>query len=332
MRTNRTIRKRVLGKIAATWANTQEEQADEVDENTMVITDKQLEYSRFMKTYYPGLGVQRTAELIKRASSITQSEVMEHWATVMDSWRYSKDTTRPGPLHGVDHTLYTLSHNERGHRDQLEEAIAQWQHLCDATIDAQGKVVMGVIKLRWSLATLYREAERLKARILQEEGTHTGVRGCDMTTVALDRLFARQYGSSTRRAEDPTSKKRAQQLKNLLKRGKRWWMLEEGFGIGIFAMLSPSLIPNTFIERTLPEDQLAIWIKLVGHCDPSAQTLCDRVKPLLLSYIKGEGPPAYRLGAERVLDWEASSTSNPVLLLDETVGDSDIEDEDIELN
>ncbi|KAF2702537.1 hypothetical protein K504DRAFT_245451 [Pleomassaria siparia CBS 279.74] len=104
---------------------------------------------------------------------------------------------------------------------------------------------------------LYKEFNCLEKEIKkQNQGTRG--RGVRYSDVAKEHLFSLTYKRYLGRAATKgTDWELWLAFSDYLDWGKRWNVLKKRFrGVGIFRLLPRSLVPNTFVERTLSQARL----------------------------------------------------------------------------
>ncbi|KAF2702528.1 hypothetical protein K504DRAFT_245649 [Pleomassaria siparia CBS 279.74] len=148
------------------------------------------------------------------------------------------------------------------------------------------------IRHRWKMDELYEEFDRLEKEI-KKRNRGTRGRGVRYSDVAKEHLFSSTYKRYLGRAATKgTDRELWLAFGDYLDWGKRWNVLKKRFGgVGIFGLLPRSLVPNTFVERTLSQARLSQWADMVAECNPDVVQMAARIEPLFLACMDESAPP-----------------------------------------
>lgn len=312
--TTRQVNKRLKEKFDIAMleavANTQD--FVEAKQEHIAYNSTEQRYRAFAKSLR-GIGVKEVAEMIHRASTVATVDCLQDWRVVLDTWR---ELHREGKrlfanigvqVPGLIDASMTecATGNESMPATQLTQTrsagqgtslaltgieVASFRQLLATVKQSETADILGDIRHRWVMAALYKEYERLEG-LLRQRVKLTGQRGRGLATVAREQLFSEVHrdenGNTISVQDNPTSYR---SWSRYLEYGKRWKMLKDRFGVGIFALLPRGGVPNSFVERR-PLRVLQEWIEMIARCNERVKDMAEAIEPLLLSCLREEQPP-----------------------------------------
>lgn len=265
-----------------------------------------------------GCGAKELTSMINRASAVGAFECLEDWRIVLETWREAHRNgrrmfTNNTPLPTLDERPKTSSCDEDGSSDGgpgtvvlsqrtehsnvpsalTRQEVVGFRNLLATVRRSQAADILSDVRHRWCMTALYMEYERLE-KLLRSRVKLTGRRGRGIATVARERLF--QEIDSQGRASDSQGVNPANHKlwNRYLEYGKRWLLLKERFGIGVFALMPRGLGINSFVERT-PIKRVQDWMNMLATCNPNVRDMSDAIEPLLVSCMMEESPPGVLL-------------------------------------
>jgi hypothetical protein len=87
-------------------------------------------------------------------------------------------------------------------------------------------------------------------------------------------------------------------FKKHLAKAKRWLRVQDELGSGVFALIPSHVISHTWIERTLSEERLGIWLQLVTQFYPHAVRFGSFIESYIEDGLHGRPAPASQLPIE----------------------------------
>jgi hypothetical protein len=87
-------------------------------------------------------------------------------------------------------------------------------------------------------------------------------------------------------------------FKKHLAKAKRWLRVQDELGAGVFALIPSHVISHTWIERTLSEERLGIWLQLVARFYPHAVRFGSFIESYIEDGLHGRPAPASQLPIE----------------------------------
>lgn len=311
---NQRLKEQLDFALLETVANTQDLTAAKKVEITYSASEQR--YRNFAKQFH-GVGVSEVAEMINRAKAVATFECLHDWRVVLETWRelhrdgrrlFANATTRLPALEGRDGICSsTVAENDFDDRDKytaLSQAterserpvaltrveVEGFRNLLATVRRSETADILGDMRHRWIMAALYAEYERLEG-LLRKRVKLTSSRGRGIATMAREQLFGevyRQDDDTLMIGDDNTARYRA--WNRYLEYGKRWMMLREKFGVGIFALLPRGGVPNSFVERR-PIQRLEDWMNMLTKCNDNVREMSEAIEPLLVSCMREEQPP-----------------------------------------
>jgi hypothetical protein len=297
-------------------ANTQD--IARAKEKEITYSDVELRYREFAKQL-TGIGVGEVAQMINRAGAVATFPCIRDWAVVLQTWREAHRNRRRLFAHMAselpllrDESSDTV--NSEGDAEVNEEemmALTQppraglastaltsvevscFQELLASVRRTESAGILSDMRHRWVMAALYAEYLRLDA-MLRKRVTVPSRRGRGMATIVREQLFndISQLGQGTSMGEARSGRWRT--WNRYLDYGKRWYMLKQRFGVGIFALLPRAGAFNSFVERR-PLARLEQWMDMVATCNKDARDMAMAIEPLLVSCMEEGKPPGQLL-------------------------------------
>lgn len=312
---NQRLKEQLDYALLETVASTQDVAA--AKRTDITFSEEERKYRNFAKQLQK-VGVSEVAEMINRAKAVAAASCLQDWKAVLQAWRemhregkrlFPRTGTtvvalqaRGDSFHSVSsaqdtacetqETPATLSQVEqRGHTDTVltKKEVEGFRNLLASARRNETADIIGSMRHRWVMSALYAEYERLED-VLSKRAKVTSTRGRGIATVAREQLFRallQAYHEDYARDNYTT---RYRSWNRYLDYGKRWWMLRQKFGIGIFALMPKGGIPHAFVERR-PIHRLEDWIQMVATCNENIQETCEAIEPLFLRCMAEEAPP-----------------------------------------
>lgn len=302
-------------------ASTQDLENAKKDDMTLLSED--LRYRAFVKGL-GGIGINEAAEMINRAKAVASFNSILDWCTILETWRDiqnegkrlfagdgrklfmldrarvslvgESDKSSVGGVEDVDmdeDTGQLVPSQQAGAPNVADtwtkKEIAGFRQLFASVRRSETAGILGDMRHRWSLATLYIEYLRLE-EILRKRVVLTSTRGRGIATVARDQLFTAVFNHDGVVIPEDERAARYRNWNRYLEYGKRWSMLKEKFGVGIFAVLPRGGVPNSFVERRNIQ-RLAEWLDMLAECNDRVKELSVAMEPLLLCCMQEDEPP-----------------------------------------
>ena len=334
---NKQLRERLDTALVVTVANTQDWASARKKDVTM--SEQEQRYKTFAQRF-PGAGVEIVAGLINKAAAIGTVECLKDWRSILHAWRAEhRDGKRF--LTGVSPQLPTLAEYEDSGSDTGincygirpdNEALStqmtcssdnepslsyaettEFKDLFLAARRSQAIGIVGDMRHRWIMAAMYTKYETLET-LTRKRAAPSGGRGRGFATVAKEQLFSSVYSRDSR--PNATREACAAEWKEFgrwLDYGRRWCMLKDKFGLGIFGLLPRSVISNSFIERGLTVTRFAQWVEMVATCNTNVREMAKAIAPLYDACITDQAPPARLLLED--MDEDQWKDCDPLIIL-----------------
>jgi hypothetical protein len=279
------------------------------------LSNEEQKYRNFAKKL-PGVGVNAVTQMINKAVAVGTMEVFRDWQAILAVWKrqnhYGKklfqtvvvplgDPATQGGfilqdssgVRGGNVVVFSSPHDQQ--EDEAGLTALETETFRYKYFDAQKTRVDGMaddMRHRWKMDELYEEYDRLEKEI-KKRNRGTGARGIRYADRAKEHLFGSTYkrdlGRLPTKATDPDL---WTAFGDQLDWGKRWNVLKKRFGgVGIFALLPRSLVPNAFVEKTLTQTRLSQWADMVAECNKDVVEMAARIEPLFLACMEESEPP-----------------------------------------
>lgn len=262
------------------WHNSQEAQRNAREED--LFNNERAQWLRFAGAQPEGKGVGSAvmAEVVRRATTVGNSDALRELQLSLQNWReqHAEQVSAPSSQRPSQTLVRRLTQ-----RQGRSSTRYHYRHLkkCEQ-LGARSS-----IERRYSAARLRADYE-----------SRLGDDPDGVTTHARQRIQAQFFEELDSSGEPKRSNPHFLWFQRTLKHGKRWLSLEAAFGCGIFALLPPTRVPNTYIERTLTDELFSLWIRLILHCRPLVKVMSTRVSGVVEGLAENMLPPADRLALE----------------------------------
>ena len=266
------------------WHNSQEAQRNAREED--VFNNERAKWLRFAGAQPEGKGVGSAAiaEVVRRATTVGNSDALRELQLGLQNWReqHAEQVSAPSSQR-LSQTLVRRPAQRQGR----SSSRYHYRHLkkCEQ-LGARSS-----IERRYSAARLRADYE-----------SRLGDDPDGVTTHARQQIQARFFEELDPSGKPKRSNPHFMWFQRTLKHGKRWLSLERAFGCGIFALLPPTRVPNTYIERTLTDELFSLWIRLIVHCQPLVKVMSTRASGVVEGLAENMLPPANRLALELLVE------------------------------
>jgi hypothetical protein len=306
---NKAIQTRRLNRLTEAWADEEER----LDDTKAVLEEKQRSYAQFFKPY-PHLGVVRVARMIKAMEAVTTKNLCTDWRPVMRFWRRRQEQNKSLYDNATQYSV--MVDNESWPASNELEEDNRLRNLYFSSERCGDTSILEAFRRRWYLAELFRTSESIKKRLACSQ-PRSGQVGVGVASLARQQQF-RTIHRLPQHEQVNAKDERWVEFDRMLNRGKQWNFLCDAFGEGIFAVLPPSEVSNSFIERTLRVDDLMVFGRLLVERVPNLQRLCDGFRPIFAALIEGaDAPePMMRLEVEQAWDMLPPESRTTLALLD----------------
>lgn len=245
-------------------------------------------------------------DLASKSLYVAGVDTIAEWKVMMQSWRHASKT-RVSTMPRARDSCQMFRDMPTLAASRANQPMTQSER--EIYMEVQRTRFSSPAEQVWNRCTLSFIARKMQARFeyLAEHSRTREQTPKRIATVAKDMLFAELYNSNTQDAERWKTRQdnphEAHKLDVCLAYGRKWGMLEEEFGIGIFAMLPATGISNTWVER-MPVQRLQAWIAMLRTCYPCLHVICVIASSWVRSLLSDEAPPHTRLALENTQDDE----------------------------
>jgi hypothetical protein len=183
-----------------------------------------------------------------------------------------------------------LFHASRdGHVTLHEEAGSMWDTVYSSALNGESRNILEGLKQRWRCCRVCGFYTHLY-NALDAAGVKSGRKGIGTSTLAREILFLRSAtGKGILRWEDIDKTGKAwREQGDMIEYGCRWQLVQDKLGMGIFALIPQSRVPNRLVEKILTHERIVLWAEMVYNCNPGAVQLAARIEPLFVACCMGE--------------------------------------------
>ena len=252
-----------------------------------------------------------------KALSIGGPAVIEEWRGIVKEWRsIGRLRVRCNVDEVGEEELEEMQRRKGwlGRGDLEPAALRAWGQFAvrwqQSAIDETVGRVLHIVE-RWRKAEMYDCYARAHGGMSSRGGVKRSSRALELAVWSI-------YG------KDATAKQK-EKVQRELRYGKRWSDLRRSMGEGIFALMSNTLLPMTYVEQTLNNTTFEAWVEMLMECNGHAKGMGGDVWPLLQRMLSGKTLPARPLRLERVeggglehdqVDWFKEDVGDDVDVVD----------------
>lgn len=242
-------------------------------------------------------GTASVSEAIRRATAVGNAEAMRDLQLLLRHWRArhaAEPSSSQAPASSLSQMQQPTTETMIALRDGSASLRARYHYL---RVESAEQLGAGLgISRRYHAARLREAYNALVAREVQPE------RVPPISKKNKGEVQANLYRTVRPRGRAQRGDRDYETFLRTLKHGKRWLCLEASFGCGIFALLPKSRVPNTYVERTLTDELLQLWIRTLHHCSPVVVRMAKEITSLIALFADDRPPPPYRTYLEHVQD------------------------------
>jgi hypothetical protein len=262
-----------------------------------------------------GIGFEVTVKMGIYAQMVGSREAFADLAQAIRLWRARKERSRsvwdpPTQLTQVV-SEYTPSGTQElltivrqpTHSDvdeEIQRVVAlksQLRMVWHTALQGEAKEIMDMYRQRFLMSTIWEVVEELERLLERDEDAEASAKR--PATRARDEVFFSLYGKSRGGA-----KREAKHFAHMLDKAKRWNILKQGLGVGIFALI-PRCFVKSWFESTLPVELVVEWGMMLYKCNKNLDTMCQQVEGVLLTLLDVDDNALPVRLMEEVQDWEA---------------------------
>lgn len=267
---------------------------------------------------------QAIKKMVKSALSVGGPKSMEEWQTLFRQWRLEITIPDGGDTprliwEEMDKASRDLLIERQPHLQKLRPELCEFYRAWNQVNRLEADDILKAIIHRLQLANVREAYNRALSRV-----TGPGNRGQSQTSRAKVKLFRVVYpdwAKITQPMKNRLTRSDWEKFNDRLKHGKRWSMLRETLGMGVFALMPTSIIPHRFVERNLKVQELELWAQMIHKFNPDAVQLGKMMETRIKAALMGQKLSSTHILLEDTPTAEIKSYPNYSVLLKETQGE-----------
>lgn len=240
-----------------------------------------------------GAGVGHVSEAIRRATTVGNAEAIRDLQLMLRYWRARHtEPCLPASQSQAQTQMLATTDMMMALRDGPVTLRARYHYLRVESAEQLG-AGLNIVR-RYHAARLREDYNARIACVAQPE------REPPISRKQKGQVRAQLYQTVRPRGVAQRGDRDYETFLRTLKHGKRWLSLETSFGCGIFALLPKSRVPSTYVERTLTEELLQLWIRTLQACSPLVVRMAKEITPLIALFADDWPAPQQRTHLEHI--------------------------------
>jgi len=227
---------------------------------------------------------------------------MERWQDVYHHWRANGSLSSNSHAEPLSHWHWDLDQNvvfRQPHLQHLKAEIKDFYLAWNTVNQLSVNRLLAAVCHRHKRADLFDCYQRALQRLALADNA-VGERSETAAKQTLFRVLYPQWRDVENPNRNESTKSAYAKYDRLIKAGKRWSLMRDRLGPGLFALIPESTVSHTFVEHDLKIEQFHIWVTLIQRWNSQAVELGRLIVSKVERALSGLQPSTKRLVLETV--------------------------------